>query len=89
MLHLAPVAPFDAGFAVNCLLHVPRADLPAAFERLHGALRADGLCYVGQWGGIDRAGIHEGDSYEPKRFFSYLTGRACWLPKNIPTVLNT
>ena len=27
----------------------------------------------GQWGGIDRAGVYEGDSYEPKRFFSYLT----------------
>jgi SAM-dependent methyltransferase len=76
VLHLAPREPFDAAFAMNCLLHVPRADLPAAFGAVRNALRPDGLFYAGQWGGIDRAGIFEGDSYDPKRFFSYLTDDA-------------
>jgi SAM-dependent methyltransferase len=67
---------FDAAFAMNCLLHVPRPTLPAALDAVRTALRPGGLFYLGQYGGIDRAGIFAEDVYEPKRFFSYLTDDA-------------
>ena len=67
---------FDAAFAMNCLLHVPRVDLPPPSARCGARWEAADCFYVGQWGGIDRAGVYEGDSYEPKRFFSYLTDDA-------------
>ena len=34
---------FDAAFAMNCLLHVPRVDLPAAFGSVRRALGSGGL----------------------------------------------
>ena len=67
---------FDAAFAMNCLLHVPRPTLPAALGAVRTVLKPGGLCYLGQWGGIDRAAIWAEDVYEPKRFFSYLTDDA-------------
>ena len=76
MLGLAGDGSFDAAFAMNCLLHVPRPTLPAALGAVRTALRPGGLFYLGQWGGIDRAGIFAEDVYEPKRFFSYLTDDA-------------
>ncbi len=76
VLGLAGDGSFDAAFAMNCLLHVPRPTLPAALGAVRTALRPGGLFYLGQWGGIDRAGIFAEDVYEPKRFFSYLTDDA-------------
>lgn len=64
---------FDAVFALNCLLHVPPADLPAALTALRGVLNPGGLLYVGQYGGQDWQGINLDDDYEPKRYFSLLS----------------
>lgn len=64
---------FDAAFAMNCLLHVPREDLAAALSTIRSTLAAGGVFYLGQYGGIVRDGEWEGDSYEPKRYFSFLT----------------
>jgi SAM-dependent methyltransferase len=71
-LEFAPES-FDAVFAMNSLLHVPGADLPSALRGLRLVLKPDGLFYWGQYGGEDREGIREEDSYEPKRFFISLT----------------
>jgi SAM-dependent methyltransferase len=68
-----PVFPpdsFDALYAQNCLLHVPKTDFPGVLERLHGLLKPDGLFFLGQYGGVDREGVWENDHYEPKRFFA-------------------
>jgi cyclopropane fatty-acyl-phospholipid synthase-like methyltransferase len=62
--------PFDAIFALNCLLHVPKKDLPTILQRLHGLLKPNGLFYLGIYGGQDFEGIHEADEHEPKRHFS-------------------
>lgn len=76
-LHLdVPGSPFDAVFAMNCLLHVPRADFAAVLRSIQGVLKPGGLFYLGQYGGIVRESAWEHDTYEPKRFFSYLTDEA-------------
>ncbi|MEU6860591.1 class I SAM-dependent methyltransferase [Glycomyces sp. NPDC046736] len=66
-----PEAAFDAVFGMNCLLHVPSADLPAVLAELARVLAPGGLCYWGQYGGLDFEGVWDRDKYEPKRFFSF------------------
>ena len=73
MQSLSFAAPFDAAFAMNCLLHVPNAQLPAVIERIADALRPGALAFLGQWSGAGDEGPWAGDSYEPKRFFSFRT----------------
>ena len=68
-----PPASFDAVYTVNCLLHVPDADLPTALANLRALLRPGGLMYLGVWGGEDREGPLADDEHEPKRFFAWRT----------------
>jgi SAM-dependent methyltransferase len=73
-LHLdfAP-ASFDAIYALNCLLHVPNADLPAVLAAIRELLRRGGLFYMGVYGGEEREGPLERDKHVPSRFFSLRT----------------
>lgn len=64
---------FDSIYAINCLLHVPKVELPGILEKIRTLLRPHGLFYWGQYGGIDAEGIWEGDHYEPQRFFARYT----------------
>lgn len=65
---------FDAVFAMNCLLHVPRTDLKGVLESVRSVLRDDGLFYWGQYGSAEPfEGTFADDDYEPKRLFSLLT----------------
>jgi cyclopropane fatty-acyl-phospholipid synthase-like methyltransferase len=64
---------FDAVFAMNCLLHVPREDLSSVFSAVRSTLTTGGLFYLGQYGGIEQDGEFSDDSYEPRRYFSWLT----------------
>ncbi len=64
---------FDAVFAMNSLLHLPREKLKTVLENIQGLLKINGLYYWGQYGGKDHEGIWESDHYEPKRFFSFMT----------------
>jgi SAM-dependent methyltransferase len=64
---------FDAVFAMNCLLHVPKAELRETLGEIARVLKPGGLFYLGVYGGRDSEGIWEEDSYEPKRFFSFHT----------------
>ena len=57
--------PFDAVFGMNCLLHVPRSELPASLEAIASCLKPGGVAYLGQYGGIDREGPWDDDHYEP------------------------
>lgn len=73
-LHLDfPPASFDAVYALNCLLHVPKRDLPAVLEAIRQVLRPDGLFYLGLYGGCDSEGVWADDQHEPRRFFSFHT----------------
>jgi SAM-dependent methyltransferase len=68
-----PPASFDAVYAMNCLLHVPSADLPAVLQKLNALVRPGGLCFLGQYGGSGAEGYAEQDSHDPPRFFAFRT----------------
>lgn len=61
---------FDAIYALNCLLHVPKNDLPKVLHEIQRVLKPGGLFFCGVYGGQDTEGVWEQDTYEPKRFFS-------------------
>jgi len=65
-------ASFDAVFGMNCLLHVPRAELAGVLAEVGRVLAPGGLFYWGQYGGQDFEGVWDGDKCEPKRFFSFM-----------------
>ncbi|WP_172840461.1 class I SAM-dependent methyltransferase [Virgibacillus phasianinus] len=62
---------FDAIWAMNCLLHVPKDEIRIAFTEIKRVLKPSGLFFMGVYGGQDSEGIWEDDFYEPKRFFSF------------------
>jgi SAM-dependent methyltransferase len=71
-LHLDLGRQFDAVFAMNCLLHVPREDLSRVLAQIRSTLVTGGVFFLGQYGGIDRDGPFADDPYESKRYFSLL-----------------
>lgn len=62
---------FDAIYAVNSLLHVPKADLPAILESVSTILSPQGLFYMAVWGGPSSEKVWSYDSYDPPRFFAF------------------
>jgi len=73
-LHLDfPPESFDAAYAVNCLLHVPNADLPAVLAAIRAVLRPGGLFFLGVYGGDGTEGLLDEDQHDPPRFFSWRT----------------
>lgn len=68
-------AELDAVFALNCLLHVPKADLPRVLAAVRRALRPGGLFYYGVYGGESFEGVWPDDRLDPPRFFAFYTDR--------------
>lgn len=64
---------FDAVWAMNSLLHIPKSKFEAVLSDIKRILRPGGLFYLGMYGGHDFEGIWEDDFYTPKRFFSFYT----------------
>jgi len=64
---------FDAVFALNCLVHVPRRELPRVLQVIRTVLSPGGLFYLGVYGGRAHEGVWPEDTYEPKRFFCFQT----------------
>ena len=62
---------FDAVYALNSFLHLPKSEFPVALENTCNVLRPSGLFYLGIYGGYDFEGIWDQNSYTPKRFFSF------------------
>ena len=71
-----PDGSFDAVYAMNSLLHIPKAELPDVLAGIRRVLAPDGRFYMGVYGGQDTEGIWENDSYTPKRYFSMYTDDA-------------
>lgn len=73
-LHLGvPAGSVDAVYALNCLLHVPNADLGAVLASVKAALRPAGLFFVGVYGGRSHEGVSDWDELVPPRFFALRT----------------
>jgi SAM-dependent methyltransferase len=71
-----PAESFDAVYAMNCLLHVPNAELPAVLTSIARVLRPGGLFFLGVYGGGGEGtveGAAECDDHVPARFFSWRT----------------
>lgn len=68
-----PPASFDAIYALNCLLHIPKAELPTVLAGIERVLAPAGLFCMVVYGGFEYEGVWEEDGYEPKRFFSFYT----------------
>jgi SAM-dependent methyltransferase len=70
-----PAESFDAVYAMNCLLHVPNAELPAVLASVARVLRPGGLFFLGVYGGSEATdeGPVEWDDHVPARFFSWRT----------------
>jgi SAM-dependent methyltransferase len=64
---------FDAVYAMNCLLHVPNADLAEVLRAVRTVVKPGGLFFVGLWGGESSEGVSSPDRYKPPRFFSFRT----------------
>jgi len=62
---------FDCVWAMNCLLHVPKPDLPRVLENINGVLNEGGLFYMGVYGGEDAESNHVNEISETPRFFSF------------------
>jgi len=62
---------FDAVYALNSFLHLPKDKFPVALENVRNVLRPSGLFFLGTYGGIEFEGTYEKDPYRPKRFFSF------------------
>jgi len=67
-----PDRSFDAVYALNCLIHVPRKDLPRVLRAIRALLQPEGLFYLGVYGGEEREEVWAEDHHEPNRFFSFL-----------------
>ena len=65
---------FDAVYALNSLLHIPKADFRTVLKNVKKVLKPSGLFYLGVYGSdVESEGIREQDTYNPKRFFSFYT----------------
>jgi SAM-dependent methyltransferase len=66
-----PPNSFDAVYAMNCLVHVPKSQLRGVLGGIRRVIKAGGVLYVGVYGGREFEGVAEDDSFEPKRFFRH------------------
>lgn len=75
MVHLDfPPNSFDAVYAINSLLHIPKSEFRIVLENVKKVLAPSGLFYLGVYGGDEEfEGVWEQDAYNPKRFFSFYT----------------
>lgn len=64
---------FDAGFAMNSLIHVPTGELGNVFTEIARVLRAGSPLLIVVWGGEDLQGPIGDEWLDPPRFFSTYT----------------
>jgi SAM-dependent methyltransferase len=68
-----PAESFDAVHAMNCLLHVPDAELPAVLAGIAKVLRPGGLFFLGVYGGSAEFDTVTCDDHVPPRYFAWRT----------------
>ena len=62
---------FDGVYAINALLHVPRAEHASVVASARGCLVPGGGLLIVNWGGRDMEGIYTDDTCVPPRYFSH------------------
>ncbi len=62
---------FGAVWMMNCIHHVPSADVAGVLAGIAEVLQSNGLLYLGVWGGADREGMPVEDFYLPPRYFCF------------------
>ena len=60
---------FDAVYSLNSLLNLPKTELPLVLREIRRVLKADGLFFLGVYGGFDFEGIWEKDFISPNDSF--------------------
>ena len=63
--------PYDAAFAINSLIHFPKAQLDGALSSIRAALKPGAPLLFTLWGGESSEGTWEDDWCDPPRFFSF------------------
>lgn len=63
----------DAVFAMNSVLHVPKATLACLLEDVARVLKPGGVCFIGLYGGDSFEGRWDADPSGERRFFAYYT----------------
>ena len=66
-----PSGSFGAVWMMNCIHHVPSADVAQVLDGIADVLQPGGLLYLGVWGGVDREGMPVEDFYLPPRYFCF------------------
>lgn len=66
-------ASVDAVYALNSVLHVPNADLPAVLDGIRMIMRPRALFFLGVYGGRSSEGALPDDTHVPPRFFALRT----------------
>jgi SAM-dependent methyltransferase len=61
---------FDGVYAINALLHVPRAEHAGVVAAARERLVPGGRLLLASWGGVEREGIWAEDRCDPPRYFS-------------------
>jgi SAM-dependent methyltransferase len=68
-----PADTFDAGFAMNSLLHVPSDEFPTVLTEIARVLRTGSPLVIVVWGGTDQQGPIKDEWLDPPRFFRTYT----------------
>lgn len=64
---------FDCIWSMNSLLHVPKPDLLQVLKGIDSVLNANGLFYMGVYGGVDAESDFVNEVSKTPRFFSYFS----------------
>ena len=75
---------YDCVWAMNSLLHVPKADLPNILQDIDAILNDGGLFFMVVYGGVDAEQDRWFDSYDAPRFFaSYSKANLRFILQNV------
>jgi len=68
-----PPNTFDAVYALNSLLHIPKTEFRIVLENVGKVLKPSGVFYLGVYGTDEEfEGVWEQDAYNPKHFFHFI-----------------